>query len=148
MSPAGDVNGDGLRDLLIGDPEGGISRLFLLLGRTPDNPWPTVEHLNLLTKSDVSWSAIGAIGMPRLGAAMTPMGDLDNDGLSDFAFGHPGTGSGPNRSGIVLAKNISYTLDRPVVGGGLLPRRRVRTRNVRVSTSRVVTSTATAFVTS
>jgi hypothetical protein len=124
VSPAGDVNGDGLRDLLIGDPEAGISRLFLLLGRTPDNPWPTVEHLNLLTKSDVSWSAAGAIGLPRLGAALTPMGDLDHDGLSDFAFGHPGTGSGPNRSGIVLAKNISYTLDRPLsavdfyLGGG------------------------------
>jgi hypothetical protein len=115
VSPVGDVDGDGLRDMLIGDPTSGLPRLFVVVGRRPENAWPLPPAtIDLTTQADASYLAAGGIGLPRLGAAMTPLGDLDNDGLADFAFGHPGTGSGPNRTGIVLAGEMSHTLDMPI----------------------------------
>ncbi len=115
VSPVGDANADGLRDFLVGDPAAGVPRVFVMLGRRAANAWPTPPTtFDLVTGANASYASAGAIALPRLGAGLTPMGDLDGDRQSDFAFGHPGTGSGPNRTAIVLAGNMPRTLDMPV----------------------------------
>jgi hypothetical protein len=122
VSPVGDVDGDGLRDLLIGDPTPMDSRVFVLLGRRPEYAWPAPPTaVDLVTGADASYLDGSPLGIPRrLGAAVTPMGDFDGDGHYDFAYGNPGGGHGPNRAAIVRAGLITYTLDMPVSAAAFL----------------------------
>jgi hypothetical protein len=108
VSPVGDVNGDGLRDLLIGDPNAAQQRVFLLFGRRQ----PPTTTVDLVTGADASYLE----GSPydHLGAGLTPMGDLDRDGRSDFAFGSFSTAGPiamPSHVAIVRADEMSRTLD-------------------------------------
>ncbi len=83
LSPAGDANGDGLGDFLIGAPyadQGGLwtGKVYLFLGKQsgwqPDTP---------LSASDASF-----VGYEQLGlVSTTGGGDLDGDGLDDLTIG-------------------------------------------------------------
>ncbi|MCX8005667.1 MAG: FG-GAP-like repeat-containing protein, partial [Burkholderiaceae bacterium] len=91
VAPAGDVNGDGLRDMLIGDPLATTSRVFVVFGRRPENPFPTPPlPFTLTTSADISFKETTGSDRLPVGASLTPMGDLDRDGKDDYAFGHAG----------------------------------------------------------
>jgi hypothetical protein len=55
--------------------------------------------------SGASGAAIGTVssgvGGDRYGVALTPLGDVDGDGVPELAIGAPGTGSGPPMNGSV-----------------------------------------------
>ncbi len=110
VAPAGDVNGDGLRDMLIGDPLAPISRMFVVFGRPSENPFPTPPSAYSLTlNADLSFKeALGAVRYPPLGEGLTPMGDLDRDGKDDFAFGRVGLSGG---AAIVLSGKTPWLRD-------------------------------------
>jgi hypothetical protein len=81
VATAGDVNGDGFSDVLVGDPDfnaNGRGNAFLFLGGAAGvNPaafW-----------SNPQIPSAGA----RYGFALSTLGDMDGDGLSDFAVGEP-----------------------------------------------------------
>ncbi len=120
---AGDLDGDGLNDMLIGDPTASQSRVFVLMGRRPESPWPLPPAgLNLVAGANASFRELNVAAGPgtRLGAGLTTMGDLDRDGAADFAFGNPGVGSGPNRAAIQHSSHLSRALDQPVINASFL----------------------------
>jgi hypothetical protein len=106
VSVAGDINDDGLRDMLIGDPLATQSHVFVVFGRRPESAYP--NPLNLLTAADLSIAeAAGPVDVP-VGVALAPMGDLDQDGKDDFAFSRAVLQSGAS---IVLSGKLPWELD-------------------------------------
>ncbi|MCX7015094.1 MAG: FG-GAP-like repeat-containing protein [Candidatus Sumerlaeota bacterium] len=90
VAGAGDVNGDGYADLLIGAPdnsEGGKSagKVYLVLGRPDQN----FQHVNALAAvADASF--LGAAAGDRAGGSIVSAGDVNGDGYADFLVGAPG----------------------------------------------------------
>ena len=85
VAPAGDVNGDGYRDLLIGAPYAGDvdgkgqGKAYLLLGR-PTSEWPT-GHIDL---ADADASFLGIKPAAMAARQVYTAGDVNADGYDDF----------------------------------------------------------------
>jgi hypothetical protein len=87
VSPAGDVNGDGFMDLLVGAPfydiaskVKGKGKIYLILGR-PQGEWP-VEPVSLATIADASF--LGDCEANMNGRQNYTAGDVNGDGYDDF----------------------------------------------------------------
>ncbi len=80
----GDLDGDGVRDFLVGSGIADASGL-VNSGR--------VEVVSGATRS-VLFELAGSAGLESLGAAAAPAGDVDGDGREDFALGAPGAAGG------------------------------------------------------
>lgn len=89
VSGWGDVNGDGLSDILLGAPgaNSGAGSAFLLLGRT--GGW---DNIDLASAADVT-RFDGAAGS-RFGTSVALNGDANGDGFADVLVGAPPTSSG------------------------------------------------------
>ncbi len=79
VAGVGDVNGDGLDDLLIGAPGSGTAgEAYLVLGRSTG--WITS-----LSNADASF--VGEEGGDEAGITVSAAGDMDGDGLDDMVIG-------------------------------------------------------------
>jgi len=99
LAAAGDVNGDGLADVLVGaaradvDGRRDAGSAYVVLGkRTPD----TVDLAELGT---AGFRIAGASAGDRAGVAVSGAGDVNGDGLIDLAIGAEGTDHGGRSSG-------------------------------------------------
>jgi len=93
VSLRGDINGDGLADLVLGapfaDPDGtdGAGIIYVIYGSS--DPFP--EAFDLTTLDGTNGFAIhGATVLDQIGSDVDLGADLDNDGFTDLAIGAPG----------------------------------------------------------
>ena len=93
VSSAGDVNGDGIDDLLIGaylaDPNGNPSAgtSYVVFGRnTAQNPFPAT--LNLSTLDGTNGFSLNGVGnVETSGGAVSSAGDVNGDAIDDLLIG-------------------------------------------------------------
>jgi hypothetical protein len=122
VSGAGDVNGDGLADLIIGaDRAGAVGRFsagesYVVFGKASSTP--------------VDLAALGAGGFridginsgDRSGSSVSGAGDVNRDGLADLIVGAARGGSGPNagagESYVVFGRTSSASVDLAALGTG------------------------------
>ncbi len=86
LAPAGDVNGDGLADLLIGDPTNGL--VYVVFGQTGPlgKDWD-VAQLKEPTQSSRGVVFTTSVGGDSVGAFMAAAGDVNGDGVGDLLIG-------------------------------------------------------------
>ena len=85
VSGAGDVNGDGIDDLLIGAPgaSDGVGAGYVVFGTDRGLP-PTID---LATDADVT--ILGTTTNDKFGRVVSGAGDVDGDGIDDLLIGAP-----------------------------------------------------------
>ncbi|MFC1621852.1 MerR family DNA-binding transcriptional regulator [Patescibacteria group bacterium] len=113
VSSAGDVNGDGYDDILIGawgNDDGGnpyAGQTYLILGKATGWAMDT----NLSTADASFW---GENGWDRSGFAVSSAGDVNGDGYDDFVIGAWGDDDGGNLAGqayLILGKASGWAMD-------------------------------------
>ena len=118
VSSAGDVNGDGLADLLIGaafaDSNGSDSGAsYVVFGRntTQSGPFPASFDLSSLDGTN-GFRLDSVAAYDRSGSAVSNAGDVNGDGIGDLLIGADGVGPNGNFSGtsyVVFGRNTAQT---------------------------------------
>jgi hypothetical protein len=97
---AGDVNGDGYADVLIGASgyNSSAGRAYLVLGSGAPSD-------SGLSSADVLYT--GVFGSDQAGASVSGAGDVNGDGYSDFVVGAPGFGSSQGKAYLLFSDHSS-----------------------------------------
>ncbi|MFO1349668.1 MAG: integrin alpha [Gammaproteobacteria bacterium] len=95
----GDVNGDGLADILIGAPGDNTNgtysgAAYVIFGRSP----PVANGILKLSalSGGNGFKLAGTPAQAQAGRAVAGLGDVNGDGLADFLIGAPGVSNGNN----------------------------------------------------
>lgn len=122
IAVAGDFNGDGVDDFIMGAPNEAHSgirdtgRAYIVFGRDPTlgDPFPTFMHLGLLDGTN-GFAIRGALlteGPSQAGYDVDGAGDLNGDGIDDVILGAPNAtygGDVDGRAYIVFGRDVAAT---------------------------------------
>ena len=120
VAAAGDVNGDGVGDLLVGAPGSGLfntaegGQAFLVLGPITAN---NDDELDLRFADAVVEAETAG---DRMGIGLVSLGDLDGDGFGDIAVGAPGHNDVQNEMGAVYVFYGPMTGSLPAASADVL----------------------------
>ncbi len=115
VAGAGDVNGDGFADVIIGAPAeaGAAGRAYVVYGKS-DN---TAIDLSDLASGTGGIAIDGAAG-DRLGDAVSNAGDVNGDGYGDLIVSAPGAGGLPGKHYVVFGSSNPSAVSLSTFGGG------------------------------
>ena len=123
VSGAGDVNGDGLADLLIGaygadpnDDSSGAS--YVVFGRNTAQTGPFPASLDLSGLDGTNGFRLNGVAAgDHSGRAVSGAGDVNGDGLADLLIGASGAGpNGASVRGELCGLRAGHRPDRPLPG--------------------------------
>ena len=124
VSAAGDVNGDGLADLIVGargaDPNGSISgRSYVAFGKTDG----TRINLNDITNGTGGFAIDGEAAYDRSGISVSSAGDVNGDGFADLIVGardaDPNSNTDSGRSYVVFGKTNGTKVNLSDITAGI-----------------------------
>lgn len=106
VSSAGDINGDGIDDLIIGEPNGNngeddVGKAYVVLGRdVADGAAAFPRAIDFTWTPSTYWFHLhgGAEG-DKVGWAVSAAGDVNGDGVDDLIIGAPGVDDGGSGAG-------------------------------------------------
>ncbi len=124
-SNAGDVNGDGLSDLLVGSPLNDLSssgtnagRSYVVFGTTSTNP----IDLSVVAAGNGGFVINGACSNSRSGEVLASAGDVNGDGLADLLVGvyfeSPHGVSAAGRTYVVFGTSLTNAINLTAVAAG------------------------------
>ncbi|KAF0160669.1 MAG: FG-GAP repeat-containing protein, partial [Rhodocyclaceae bacterium] len=122
VAGAGDVNGDGLADLIVGayrsDPNGGDSgRSYVVFGQTGG----TAINLTAIANGSGGFVINGEGAYDSSGFSVAAAGDVNGDGLADLIVGANGSdpnGGNSGRSYVVFGQTGGTAIDLSAIANG------------------------------
>jgi hypothetical protein len=113
VSSAGDVNGDGLDDVIVGAyrANGYVGETYIIFGKTDTN---AID----LSALGTNGFQINGSGNERSGFSVSGAGDVNGDGLDDLIVGAYGANNYAGRSYVVFGKNNNTAVNLNALGTG------------------------------
>lgn len=110
VARAGDVNGDGLEDIILGNPGAridgrvGAGAAYIIFGRhASDPPFPDILFLATLDAS-TGFRMVGPQTDDYAGLDVGGAGDLNSDGIDDVIIGSPGRQDRPGECYVIFGR--------------------------------------------
>ncbi len=116
VSGAGDVNGDGLDDLIVGEPYAGPSYTgasYVVFGKSDGG----AIELSAIATGTAGFAINGSVLSGAVGFSVTSAGDVNGDGLDDLLIGDPDLGG--QQSYLVFGRSDTTAIELSNVELGL-----------------------------